>query len=107
VLYDDMVSRFYVHNVDEPPKVKTGDYLGYLTDVLEKFGSSSFIEEFVSGGPKNYAYSVFSPSIGKRTTKFKVNGINLNYDNSKVVNFTILRDMIFKDAAPVHFHNPK
>jgi len=36
-----------------------------------------------------------------------VNGITLNYENSKVVNFTILRDMILKDTTPVHAHNPK
>ena len=65
--------------------MKTGDYLGHLTDELE-FGSGSFIQEFVSGGPKNYAVSVFCPSTGKHTTKCKVKGITLNYENSKVVN---------------------
>jgi len=44
---------------------------------------------------------------GKRTTKCKVKGITLNYENSKVVNFTALRDMILEDAPPVHVHNPK
>jgi hypothetical protein len=33
--------------------VKTGDYLGDLTDELEEFGSGSYIEEYVLGGPKN------------------------------------------------------
>ena len=87
--------------------MKTGDYLGHLTDELEEFGSGSFIEEFVSGGPKNYAFSVFCPSTGKHTTKCKVKGITLNYENSKVVNFTTLRDMILKDTTPVHVYNPK
>jgi hypothetical protein len=50
--------------VDEPPKLETGYYLGDLTDELEKFGSGSYIEEFVSGGPKNYAFPVFSPTSG-------------------------------------------
>jgi hypothetical protein len=31
----------------------------------------------------------------------------LNYENSKVVNFTSLRDMILEDASSVHVHNPK
>ena len=61
----------------------------------------------MSGGPKNYAFSVFCPSTGKRTTKCNVKGINLNYENSKVLNFTTLSDMILKDTAPVHVHNPK
>jgi len=55
--------------------VKTRDYLGHFTDELEESGSGSFIQEFVSGGPKNYAFSVFSPSTGKHTTKCKVKGI--------------------------------
>jgi len=31
----------------------------------------------------------------------------LNYENSNVVNFTSLRDMILEDAPHVHVHNPK
>jgi len=36
-----------------------------------------------------------------------VKGINLNYENSKIVNFTTLRDMYLKDNTLVHLHNPK
>ena len=107
VLYSDADSVVFIQNVDEPPKVKTGDYLGHLTDELEEFGSGSYNQEFVSGGLKNYAFSVFCLLTGKGTTKCKVKHITLNYENSKVVNFTTLRDMILKDAAPVRVHNPK
>ena len=31
----------------------------------------------------------------------------MNYENSKVVNYTSLRDMILEDGPPVHVHNPK
>ena len=34
-------------------------------------------------------------------------GIALNFENSNVVNFTTLRDMILKVTTPVHIHNPK
>ena len=85
----------------------TGDYLGDLTDELEEFGSGSFIEEFVSGGPKNYAFMVFCPATGKRISKCKVKGITLNYNNSEIVNFTSLRSMILEDDTPLHVHNPK
>jgi hypothetical protein len=87
--------------------VKTGDCLGDLADGLEGFGSGSCIEEFVSGGPKNYAFSVFCPSTGKRTTKCKVKAMTWNYENSKVVNFTALRHMILEDDTPLHVHSPK
>jgi hypothetical protein len=53
VLYCDTGSVIYVQKVDEPTKVTIGDYLGDLKDELEEFGSGSFIDEFVSGGPKN------------------------------------------------------
>ena len=86
VLYCDTDSVIYIQNVNEPPKVETGYYLWDLTDQLKVFGSGSYIEEFVSGGPKNYAFSVISPSTVNRTTKYKVKGITLNYGNSKVVN---------------------
>jgi hypothetical protein len=74
---------------------------------LEEFGSDSYIEEFVSGGPKNYAFSVFCPTTGKHTTMCKVKGITLNYENSKVVTFTALRHMVLEDDTPLHVHNPK
>jgi hypothetical protein len=91
----------------EPPKVAIGDYLGDLTNELQEYGSDSNIDEFVSGGPKNYAFSVLCPSTGKRTCKCKVKGINLNYDSSKVVNFNTLRSMILQNSEPVHVHKPK
>ena len=87
----------YIQNVDETPKRETGDYLGDLTNELEEFGCGSYIQEFVSGGPKNYAFSVFCPSTGKRTTKCKVKSITLNYENSNIVNFTSSRNMILED----------
>jgi hypothetical protein len=96
-----------VQKNNDAPSVKIGDYLGDLTNELEEYGSDSFIEQFLSGGPKNYAFSVFFPSTGKRTTKCKVKGITLNYKNSKVVNFDTLNQMILQNAPPIHVHNPR
>jgi len=55
-----------------------------FTKVRKEFGSRSFIDEFVSGSPKNYVFSVICPSTGKRTTKCQVKGTTLNYENSKL-----------------------
>ena len=107
VLYYDRDSVIYIQNVDEPSKVETGYYLGDLTDEWEEFGSGSYIEEFVSGGPKYYAFSIFIPTTEKRTTRCKVKGITLNYDNSRVVNFTSLRNMILEDTSPLYVHDPR
>ncbi|KAG8326913.1 hypothetical protein J6590_031264 [Homalodisca vitripennis] len=41
-------------------KVPTGDYLGEMTDELSDYSQGSYIMEFVSGGPKTYAYLVWS-----------------------------------------------
>ena len=50
---------------------------------------------------------VFCPATGKRTSKFKVKGITLNYNNSEDVNFTSLRSMILQEDTPLHVHNTK
>jgi hypothetical protein len=60
VLCCDTDSVIYIQNIDEAPKLKTGDYLGDLTDEVE-FGSGSFIEEFVLGGPKSMNSLSFAP----------------------------------------------
>jgi len=86
--------------------LRTGDYLSHLTD-KEEFSSRSFIQEVLSRGPKNYVFSVFCHSTGKRRIKCKVNPATLNYENSNAVNFTTLSDMTLKETAPVHVHNPK
>ena len=65
LLYCGTDSVIFIQNVDELPKVRTGDYVGHLTDELEEFGELSFIEVFVSGGPKNCAFC-FLP-LDKRT----------------------------------------
>ena len=87
------------------PKIQNMDYLGDLTYELEEYGYFSFIKEVVSGGPKNYAFSVFWPSNGKLETKCEVKDITLNYENSNV-KFATLRNMFLENAAPVHVHKP-
>ena len=59
MLYCDTDSAIDVQNVSENKKVKTGDYLGDITDEFERFGAGCYIEEFVSGG-------IFCPTKGKQ-----------------------------------------
>jgi len=61
----------YIQNVDEVPKVQTGDYLGDITDELEEYGSGSYIEEFVTSVSKNYAILVFCPATRKSNLNVK------------------------------------
>jgi len=46
VLYCDTDSVIFIQKDNGSRKVKTGDYLGDLTDELEEYGSCSFVEEF-------------------------------------------------------------
>lgn len=85
VLYHDTDSVIYIcrPGVNEVP---LGDYLGELTDELDP---GDYIQEFVSGGPKNYAYRTLA---GKE--KVCVKGFSFNYANSKIVNFDAIKDLL-------------
>jgi hypothetical protein len=71
--------------------------LGAITSELKP---DLHIEEFVSGGPKNYAYKTVNPTTGERETVCKVHGITLNYSASKLVNSDVIRDMIMRGGEP-------
>ena len=59
--------------------------MGAMTSELKP---SHYIEEFVSGGPKNYAYRIVDPAAGNRAKVCKFRGITLNFD---VIEYVILR----------------
>ena len=67
----------------DPPK---GGYLGELTNELKK---GEHIVEFVSGGPKNYAYKT------NRENKIcKVRGFILHVTNSQLINFKSVKRLV-------------
>ena len=84
-LYYDTDSIIYVED-SSCPDVHMGDYLGQLTDECK---DGSHIIEFVSGGPKSYAYR---ESSGETTCKVK--GFTLNYTNSHRINFESLKNIV-------------
>ena len=53
----------YIQPRDEPALIETGDI---LRDKTSKLRPSEFISEFVSGGPKNYAYRVMTDGKTKK-----------------------------------------
>ncbi|KAK3731364.1 hypothetical protein QZH41_007156 [Actinostola sp. cb2023] len=79
VLYFDTDSIFYVTHPGQV-LLPLGDYLGDLTSELKRPGD--FIREFVSTGPKSYAYVT---DQGEKEVKCK--GIPLNVMSSAVINF--------------------
>jgi len=61
--------------------------------------TTEYVSEFVSGGPKIYAYKVNDTVTGRATTVCKVRGITLNYSAKKMVNFDVIRDMVLGTTA--------
>jgi hypothetical protein len=70
---------------------------------------NQYIEEFVSGGPKNYAYVMVDPVKTCRKTVCKVRGITLNYAVSQLVNFDLIKNMVLNadETATVNVHTDK
>lgn len=96
VLYFDTDSVIFAERPGDTP-LPTGDFLGDLTDELEEYGKGSFIDMFVSGGPKNYAYRVRVKGAEEYKYVCKVKGINLNHKNSLQVNFNKLKQMVVEN----------
>ena len=90
VLYFDTDSIIYISRPGEydPP---LGDYLGEFTDELKKKGASH-ITEFISAGPKNYAYQLDN---GK--TSCTVKGFTLNHLSSLSINFEAIKDIVLNE----------
>ena len=95
VLYHDTDSIIYTSKEDEydPP---TGEFLGDLTDELScsKIGCEGceighWIKEFVSCGPKNYAFKLNSGEV-----TCKVRGFSLNHRNAEILNFESMKDAL-------------
>lgn len=84
MLYCDTDSLIFVDDGSCP--LQCGPHLGDLTDELE---SGDWIIEFVSSGPKSYAYRT---NNGKVCCKIK--GITLNHINSLKLNFESLKRLI-------------
>jgi hypothetical protein len=83
VLYYDTDSVIYVSDgTNDPP---LGDFLGEFTDELD----GDHIVNFISGGPKNYAYRT---SHGKES--LKVRGFTLDHAASQKITFDSMHQLI-------------
>jgi len=87
VLYFDIDSVFYVTDLTNPSHkmIQMGWSLGEMTNELKNFGPNAYIDEFVSGGSKNYAYKVVETNSGEPYYNIKVRGITLTNSTSKKV----------------------
>ena len=88
-LYADTDSIVFTSSPSDDYMPPVGDYLGDLTDEVPH----GKITEFVTAGPKNYAYKVMRHD-GQIETVCKVRGITLNYQNSLDINFESIKDIV-------------
>jgi G:T-mismatch repair DNA endonuclease (very short patch repair protein) len=96
VLYFDTDSVIYVTRPGEKT-LPRGVMLGELTNELESYGLGAYMIEFVSGGPKNYAYIVVNSDGEIIGWCCKVKGITMNATNSALVNFESMKNIVTSD----------
>ena len=87
VLYYDTDSVIYKWK-EGLPRIETGDYLG---DMKNEVGGD-YIEEFVSGGAKNYGYRTAGGKV-----ECKVRGFTLNVRGMTVLNYDTMKKAILKE----------
>ena len=80
-IYTDTGSVIYIQKDEEPTLIECGDKLGSMTNELQP---GEFIDGFVSGGPKHYAYRFVNRTDTSKAPKTlcKIRGIPLNYSAS-------------------------
>lgn len=69
-----------------------------MVNELARYGEEAYITRFCSGGAKNYAFEVLDPRTGVVSAECKVKGITMNYETSKLVNFTTMKQMVLKSG---------
>ena len=84
----------FIYISDGSNDIETSETLGKFKDeLLSDYGPDIYITEFVSGGPKNYAYKL---SNGKIIEKIK--GVTLNHINSKKLKFEHVKQFILDNV---------
>ena len=94
-IYSDTDSVIFVSKEgDWVPE--TGPFLGELTDEINgDSGGDDYIVEFVSGGPKCYAYKTLH-----NKSQLKCKGITLSSHNTSIITHDTLVDLVHKFVSP-------
>ena len=86
VLYFDTDSVIYLEETPTQFQPTLGSYLGDFASELE---DDEYIQEFVSGGPKNYGYTT-----NKEKVECKVRGFRLNSEGHTQLNYDVMRQNV-------------
>ena len=88
VLYYDTDSVIYWTDEGQA-NPDLGHYLGDFTSELK---SDDYIEEFVSGGPKNYGYTTKNGKV-----ECKVRGFRLNWEGKNQLNYDVMKQNVLDE----------
>ena len=94
VLYFDTDSIIYLSCPEDEYMPPIGDFLGDMTDELSDYGSGSYIQEFVAGGPKQYALKIWSTAKQEYCHVVKIRGFTLNSTTANELNFDNLKKVV-------------
>ena len=98
VLYFDTDSCIYVSGENEEYEPELGNFLGQMTNELECYGEGSYIQTFVSGGPKFYALRIIETK-DKLHYIIKIKGISLNSSTADKINFEAVKTMVLNNES--------
>jgi hypothetical protein len=95
-LYCDTDSVVYRRSPDNTKNLRIGNFLGDMTDELDQ---NDHIVEFVTGGPKNYAYRTHDGKVVVKVKGFTLNSVNapaFSFENVKKI---ILEGLVTSDEV--------
>ena len=95
VLYFDTDSVVYLWASGQP-SIPLGDFLGEMTDEsYHKDYPGDFIEEFVSGGPKNYGYKTDQGRVCCKVRGFSLKSLR----GSAQLNYQVLKENLLEEIT--------
>lgn len=92
ILYCDTDSIIYVERPGMNYTPNIGTAIGQLTNELTEYGEGAYIDEFVTIGPKSYAYRVRNAK-GETFETCKCKGFTVNKTNAEKINFNIFKEL--------------
>ena len=94
VIYYDTDSCIFIQKEgDWCPQL--GNYIGDLTDEITSVKNpNSYINKFVSCGPKAYSYSVYNPEDQTEDCSIKVKGVKLDTLTKSLITFDSMKNIL-------------
>ena len=100
VIYYDTDSLVYIYHANDKNQIHPpyGSFLGEWTN---EFKEGTHISEFISAGPKSYAYKTSDGEI-----VVKVKGLTLTYAATRLINFDSIKALVLRYACPEEYQPP-